>query len=97
MFVILIVVGRVAFPTLSAAMLAPLLFAAFTFLEGHFLTPAIVGRRLRIERARGVAGAGILDLAVGTDGRLSGLAAADRGADPERPSDAGRFAAVAGA
>ncbi|MBR1215094.1 AI-2E family transporter [Bradyrhizobium sp. JYMT SZCCT0180] len=48
MFVVLIVVGLVAFPTISAGMLAPLLFAAMTFLEGHFLTPMIVGRRLEL-------------------------------------------------
>ena len=36
MFVVLVVVGLVAFPTISAAMVAPLLFVAMTFLEGHF-------------------------------------------------------------
>jgi predicted PurR-regulated permease PerM len=29
-------------------LLAPALFAAMTFLEGHFLTPMIVGRRLAL-------------------------------------------------
>lgn len=48
MFVVLVVVGLVAFPTISAGLLAPLLFAAMTFLEGHFLTPTIVGRRLEL-------------------------------------------------
>ena len=48
MFVVLIVVGLVAFPSISAGLLAPLLFAAMTFLEGHFLTPTIVGRRLEL-------------------------------------------------
>jgi len=48
MFVVLIVVGVVAFPSISAGLIAPLLFAGMTFLEGHFVTPTIVGRRLEL-------------------------------------------------
>jgi predicted PurR-regulated permease PerM len=48
MFVILIVVGTVAFPSILAGLLAPIVFAALTFLEGHFITPTIVGRRLQL-------------------------------------------------
>lgn len=48
MFAVLVVVGLVAFPTISAGLLAPAMFAAMTFLEGHFLTPMIVGRRLAV-------------------------------------------------
>jgi predicted PurR-regulated permease PerM len=48
MFAVLVVVGQVAFPTIGAGLLAPTLFAAITFLEGHFLTPMIVGRRLAL-------------------------------------------------
>lgn len=48
MFVVLTVVGVVAFPTLAGGLLAPAAFAAFTFLEGHFLTPGIIGRRLEL-------------------------------------------------
>jgi predicted PurR-regulated permease PerM len=48
MFVVLIGVGLVAFPTISAGLIAPLVFAALTFLEGHFITPTIVGRRLSL-------------------------------------------------
>lgn len=48
MFVVLIVVGIVAFPSISAGLIAPLLFAGVTFLEGHFVTPTIVGRRLEL-------------------------------------------------
>ena len=48
MFVILVVVGFVSMSTLSAAMLAPLAFTAMIFLEGHFVTPAIIGRRLEL-------------------------------------------------
>jgi predicted PurR-regulated permease PerM len=48
MFAILTVVGVVAFPTLGAGLAGPAAFAAMTFLEGHFVTPAIVGRRLEL-------------------------------------------------
>jgi predicted PurR-regulated permease PerM len=48
MFAVLVVVGIVSFPSLGAGLLAPALFAVMTFLEGHFLTPMIVGRRLAL-------------------------------------------------
>lgn len=48
MFAVLVVVGIVAFPTLSGAAVAPLLFVAMTFVEGHFITPTIIGRRLAL-------------------------------------------------
>jgi len=48
MFAVLVVVGLVAFPTIGAGLLAPAMFAMMTFLEGHFLTPTIVGRRLAL-------------------------------------------------
>ncbi len=48
MFAVLVVVGIVALPTISAGLLAPSMFAVMTFLEGHFLTPTIVGRRLAL-------------------------------------------------
>jgi predicted PurR-regulated permease PerM len=48
MFAVLLAVGQVAFPSISAGLIAPALFAAMTFLEGHFLTPMIVGRRLAL-------------------------------------------------
>lgn len=47
-FAVLAVVGIVAMPTLGGAMAAPLLFAALTFFEGHFITPTIIGRRLAL-------------------------------------------------
>jgi predicted PurR-regulated permease PerM len=47
-FVVLTAVGIMSFSTLSAGMLAPLAFVGLTFIEGHFVTPAIVGRRLEL-------------------------------------------------
>lgn len=48
MELILLALGLVAFPSLSHALLAPLLYLGFTMLEGHFITPAIMGRRLTL-------------------------------------------------
>jgi predicted PurR-regulated permease PerM len=48
MFAVLAVVGQVAFQSIGAGLIAPALFALMTFLEGHFLTPMIVGRRLAL-------------------------------------------------
>jgi predicted PurR-regulated permease PerM len=47
-FAILVVVGLVTFPTLGGGLLAAAAFAALTFLEGHFVTPTIIGRRLAL-------------------------------------------------
>jgi predicted PurR-regulated permease PerM len=48
MFVILTVVGVIAFATIGAGLIAPLAFVGLTFLEGHFITPTIIGRRLEL-------------------------------------------------
>ncbi|HET7887905.1 MAG TPA: AI-2E family transporter [Bradyrhizobium sp.] len=48
MFTILTVVGVVAFPSIGEGLIAPALFVALTFLEGHFITPTIIGRRLEL-------------------------------------------------
>ncbi|WP_114359356.1 MULTISPECIES: AI-2E family transporter [Rhodopseudomonas] len=48
MFLILCVVGIVTMPTLGTGLLAALGFACLTFIEGHFITPAIIGRRLAL-------------------------------------------------
>ncbi|MDA9507315.1 permease [Bradyrhizobium sp. CCBAU 11386] len=48
MFIVLIVVGLVAFPTLGGGLMAGLAFGGITFLEGHFVTPTIIGRRLSL-------------------------------------------------
>jgi predicted PurR-regulated permease PerM len=47
-FVVLTVVGVMSFSTLSAGLMAPLAFVGLTFLEGHFVTPTIIGRRLEL-------------------------------------------------
>jgi predicted PurR-regulated permease PerM len=48
MFVVLVVVGLVAFPTLGGGLMAALAYGGLTFLEGHFVTPTIIGRRLEL-------------------------------------------------
>ncbi|TAI65266.1 AI-2E family transporter [Bradyrhizobium sp. Leo170] len=48
MFVVLVLVGLVSFSTISAGLIAPACFAVLTFLEGHFITPTIIGRRLAL-------------------------------------------------
>jgi predicted PurR-regulated permease PerM len=47
-FVILAVVGIIALPSLGDALIAPLAFCGIAFLEGHFITPTIIGRRLEL-------------------------------------------------
>jgi len=44
----LFMVGLVTFPTLTHALITPLLFLALATLEGHFVTPSIMGRRLTL-------------------------------------------------
>jgi predicted PurR-regulated permease PerM len=48
MFAILLIVGIIALPTISAGLIAPLAFVAIAFMEGHFVTPTIIGRRLAL-------------------------------------------------
>src|SRR5262249_6614901 len=48
MNIVLFVVGIVSFPTLSQALVAPACFIAMTTLEGHFITPSIMGKRLTL-------------------------------------------------
>jgi predicted PurR-regulated permease PerM len=48
MFVILTVVGVITSATLGTGLIAALLFVGVTFLEGHFVTPTIIGRRLEL-------------------------------------------------
>jgi predicted PurR-regulated permease PerM len=48
MVVVLFAVGLISLPTLGQAVLTPALFVAITTVEGHFLTPSIIGRRLTL-------------------------------------------------
>jgi predicted PurR-regulated permease PerM len=48
MFVILVVVGVVTASTIGVGLIAALLFVGVTFVEGHFVTPTIIGRRLEL-------------------------------------------------
>ncbi len=48
MFVILTAVGIISFPTLGGGLLASAGFVFMTFMEGHFITPSIVGRQLQL-------------------------------------------------
>jgi predicted PurR-regulated permease PerM len=48
MFVILVLVGVITATTLGVGLIAALLFVGVTFLEGHFVTPTIIGRRLEL-------------------------------------------------
>jgi predicted PurR-regulated permease PerM len=44
----LLMVGLVTFATLGQALVAPLIFLALATLEGHFITPGIMGKRLTL-------------------------------------------------
>jgi predicted PurR-regulated permease PerM len=46
--VVLFGVGLINFPTLTHALIAPLCFIALSTIEGNFITPTIVGRRLTL-------------------------------------------------
>lgn len=48
MFLILAVVGLLAFPTIGGGLAAAIAFGGIAFLEGHFVTPTIIGRRLAL-------------------------------------------------
>lgn len=46
MHAVLFFIGLLTFDTLLPALIAPAIFMTFTFIEGHFLVPAIIGRQL---------------------------------------------------
>ena len=48
MFVVLAVVGVVTASTIGIGLITALLFIGITFVEGHFVTPTIIGRRLEL-------------------------------------------------
>lgn len=45
---VLFFVGLFTFPTVSAALVAPLIYIAMTTVEGQFITPALMGRRMTL-------------------------------------------------
>jgi predicted PurR-regulated permease PerM len=47
-FLALLAIGVITKPSLGAGLTPPLLFAVVAFLEGHFITPTIIGRRLEL-------------------------------------------------
>ncbi|MBI3704741.1 MAG: AI-2E family transporter [Rhizobiales bacterium] len=48
MVILLFLVGLVTFPLFTQAIVAPLLYVAVATVEGHFLTPSIIGRQLTL-------------------------------------------------
>ncbi|MGE3149626.1 MAG: AI-2E family transporter [Pseudorhodoplanes sp.] len=46
MDIILLIIGLLTFPTLLSALVPAAFFVALTAIEGHFITPNIIGRRL---------------------------------------------------
>jgi predicted PurR-regulated permease PerM len=48
MFVVLLAVGIITASTLGAGLIAAAGFAVVAFIEGHFVTPTIIGRRLAL-------------------------------------------------
>lgn len=48
MFVVLAAVGIITASTLSGGLIAAAAFALVAFIEGHFITPTIIGRRLEL-------------------------------------------------
>jgi predicted PurR-regulated permease PerM len=47
-FMVLLAVGLISFSSLATGILPSLAFAVLAFVEGHFVTPAIIGRRLAL-------------------------------------------------
>ncbi len=46
--VLFLLVGLISFPNATQALIAPAIFLTVTTIEGHFLTPSIIGQRLTI-------------------------------------------------
>ena len=45
---VLFIVGVISFPTLQQAIIPTFVFIAITTVEGHFLTPSLIGRHLTL-------------------------------------------------
>jgi len=48
MVIVLFAIGLFTFPTVSEALVAPAAYIAITTIEGHFITPALMGRRMTL-------------------------------------------------
>ncbi len=48
MVAVLFLIGLFTFPTTSEAIIAPLVYIGITTIEGHFITPALMGRRMTL-------------------------------------------------
>lgn len=48
MVIVLFGVGLISFDTLTHAAIAPVFYVAVTTIEGHFVTPSVIGRRLTL-------------------------------------------------
>lgn len=48
MVVVLFLIGLFTFSTVSEALVAPLIYMGITTIEGHFITPALMGRRMTL-------------------------------------------------
>ena len=82
----LLMVGLVTFATLAQALVAPLDLSGSCDLEGHFITPSVMGRRLTLNPLTVFSVVGVLDLAMGTGRGVFGRPAADRGPCRDRSS-----------
>ena len=82
-------------PDLGGGLMAPLAFAGMTFLEGHFVTPTIIGRRLALNALAVFIALAFWTWLWGPMGAFLSSPLLIVGADPEGASDAGQFAAIA--
>lgn len=48
MVAVLFLIGLFTFPTVTEALVAPLVYIGMTTIEGHFITPALMGRRMTL-------------------------------------------------
>jgi predicted PurR-regulated permease PerM len=48
MIIVLFLIGLFTFPTVPEALIAPLVYIGITTVEGHFITPALMGRRMTL-------------------------------------------------
>ena len=90
MVLILTAVGLVTFPTLGYALMPPAAFIALTTVEGHIITPTILGTPADTQPAAGVYRDRVLGVVMGSDRRVPGGADVDRCFGDLQPSFSGR-------